>query len=137
MDPKRLSYSLSESHLSTSLFRISPLRGFLLPLLLTVIFLFGNVSLQADISSFERSLGGFSDDTLHLERISFVPRSDGMGYVIRFHQSARLDSFSLIQPASDLIQLEFFHSNIDTLGIQFPTYNEDVQEVRLLSLIHI
>ena len=134
MDPKRLSYSFSESHLSTSLFRISPLRGFLLPLLLAVIFFFGNVSLQADISSFERSIGGFSDDTLHLERISFVPRSDGMGYVIRFHQSARLDSFSLIQPASDLIQLEFFHSNIDTLGIQFPTYNEDVQEVRLYKL---
>ena len=58
-----------------------------------------------------------------------------MGYVIRFHQSARLDLFFFdSNPASDLIQLEFFHSNIDTLGIQFPTYNEDVQEVRLYKL---
>ena len=74
------------------------------------------------------------DDTLKLERISFAPRGDGMGYVIRFHHSARLDSFSLIQPASDLIQLELHHPNIDTLGIQFPIYNEDVQEVRLYKL---
>ena len=151
MDPKRPLPFFSEPTLSTFLSRKNFLWRVTLPLLVTAVYLCSNVNIHASHPSFNRTMGefgeeslafeqteaGFStsvEDTLHMERISFAPRGDGLGYVIRFHQSTRLDSFSLIQPASDLIQLELFHSNIDTLGIQFPTYNEDVQEVRLYKL---
>jgi len=75
-----------------------------------------------------------NQDTLQIERISFTPRSDGLGYVIRFHHSTRLDSFKIIQPASDLIQLELFHPEMDTLGMGFPNFDEDIQEIRLYEL---
>jgi len=75
-----------------------------------------------------------NQDTLQIERISFTPRSDGLGYVIRFHHSTRLDSFKIIQPASDLIQLELFHPEMDTVGIGFPNFDEDIQEIRLYEL---
>ena len=151
MDPKRPLPFFSESTLSPFLSRKNFLWWFTLPLLVTAVSLFSHFNVRAnhpysngtesgfgeESVAFEQTEAGFSttiEDTLHMERISFAPRGDGLGYVIRFHQSTRLDSFSLIQPASDLIQLELFHSNIDTLGIQFPTYNEDVQEVRLYKL---
>ena len=151
MDPKRPFYFCSTSPLLAFLLRKLFLRAHPLSLLSTVILMFGMLSPQAHSLSIERPISTIDknflktdrpvngrsttvDDTLKLERISFAPRGDGMGYVIRFHHSTRLDSFSLIQPASDLIQLELHHPNIDTLGIQFPTYNEDVQEVRLYKL---
>ena len=151
MDPKRPLPFFSEPTLLTFLLRKNFLWRFILFLLVAAVSLFSNFNVRAnhpyinriesgfgeESVTFEQTETGFStsiDDTLHMERISFAPRGDGLGYVIRFHQSTRLDSISLIQPASDLIQLELFHSNIDTLGVQFPTYNEDIQEIRLYKL---
>lgn len=70
----------------------------------------------------------------HLERISKAERSDGLGYVVRFHLSAPLDSFTVIQPAPDLIQMELFADNIDTTGIQMFNQEGKIQEVRLYKL---
>lgn len=70
----------------------------------------------------------------HLERISKAERSDGLGYVVRFHLSAPLDSFNVIQPAPDLIQMELFADNIDTTGIQMFNQEGKIQEVRLYKL---
>ncbi len=69
-----------------------------------------------------------------LDRISKAERSDGLGYVVRYHFSQPIDSFTVIQPAPDLIQMELFASNIDTSGIQMPIEQGKIQEVRLYKL---
>ena len=70
----------------------------------------------------------------HLTRISKAERSDGLGYVIRYHLTQPVDSFTVIQPAPDLIQMEIFSSEIDTSGIKMPNQEGKIQEVRLYKL---
>lgn len=70
----------------------------------------------------------------HLYRISKAERSDGLGYVVRYHFSAEIDSFTVIQPAPDLIQLQFFAESIDTTGIALPDEEGKIQEVRLYKM---
>lgn len=70
----------------------------------------------------------------HLNRISKAERSDGLGYVIRYHLTEAVDSFTVIQPAPDLIQMELYGSNIDTSGIKMPNQSGKIQEVRLYEL---
>tara|TARA_R110000868_G_scaffold37111_14_gene131632 strand:+ start:44509 stop:45795 length:1287 start_codon:yes stop_codon:yes gene_type:complete len=70
----------------------------------------------------------------HLERISKAERSDGLGYVVRYHLSATVDSFTVIQPAPDLIQMELFANEIDTSGIQIFEQDGKIQYVRLYKL---
>ena len=108
MDPKRPLPFFAEPTLSTFLSGKNFLWRFTLPLLVAVVFLFSNFNVQANHPSFNRTMGGFGEeslafeqtengistsveDTVHMERISFAPRGDGLGYVIRFHQSTRLD----------------------------------------------
>ncbi len=69
-----------------------------------------------------------------LERISKAERSDGLGYVVRYHLSQPVDSFTVIQPAPDLIQMELFHDNIDTTGIKIFNQEGKIQEIRLYKL---
>lgn len=69
-----------------------------------------------------------------LERISKAERSDGLGYVVRYHLSQPVDSFTVIQPAPDLIQMELFEEEIDTTGIQVFDDEGKIQEVRLYKL---
>lgn len=70
----------------------------------------------------------------HLERISKAERSDGLGYVVRYHFDQPIDSFTVIQPAPDLIQMELFSSSIDTSGISLPYESGKIQEIRLYKL---
>jgi N-acetylmuramoyl-L-alanine amidase len=58
---------------------------------------------------------------ISLSRISTVDRSDGKGAVIRYHFSEAVDSFEVIQPAPDLVQMVLY-GDIDTTGIQLPGY---------------
>ncbi len=79
----------------------------------------------------------FSQNTfaqIHLDRVSKAERSDGKGYVVRFHLDQPIDSFQVIQPAADLIQMQLFGNNIDTTGIQLPEIGGKIQEVRLYQL---
>lgn len=76
----------------------------------------------------------FANAQVRLERISKAERSDGLGYVVRYHLSASVDSFTVIQPAPDLIQMELFSSEIDTSGIEIFEQSGKVQEVRLYKL---
>jgi len=69
-----------------------------------------------------------------LHRVSNTARSDGMGYVIRFHQTAPVDSFEVLQPAPDLIQMVLYDDEIDTTGLQLPEQSEKLKEVRLYKL---
>lgn len=66
-----------------------------------------------------------------LDRISAVERSDGKGYVIRYHLDTMVDSFKVIQPASDLIQMVLYAEDIDTTGISFPPVTDKFKSVDL------
>lgn len=66
----------------------------------------------------------------NLSRISTVDRSDGKGAVIRYHFSEAVDSFEVIQPAPDLVQMVLY-GDIDTTGIQLPGYGDKVNQVIL------
>lgn len=68
-----------------------------------------------------------------LSRISTVDRSDGKGVVIRYHFEEAVDSFEVLQPAPDLIQMVLY-GDIDTTGIQLPDEGEKVKQVYLYKL---
>lgn len=70
----------------------------------------------------------------HLERVSNSARSDGLGYVVRYHLSAPVDSFDVLQPAPDLIQMVLYGEDIDTTGVLLPEKSEKLKEVRLYQL---
>jgi len=71
---------------------------------------------------------------VQLERISKAERSDGLGYVVRYHFDQPIDSFTVIQPAPDLIQMQLYANSIDTSGIRMPSQGGKIQEVRLYKL---
>ncbi|MEX0720202.1 MAG: N-acetylmuramoyl-L-alanine amidase [Balneolaceae bacterium] len=70
----------------------------------------------------------------HLERVSNSARSDGLGYVVRYHLTAPVDSFDVLQPAPDLIQMVLYGNDIDTTGVLLPEQSEKLKEVRLYEL---
>lgn len=72
--------------------------------------------------------------TAELQRVSNTARSDGNGYVMRYHLSVPVDSFDIIQPAPDLIQMTLYSEDIDTTDIMLPEKSEVLQEVRLYKL---
>ncbi len=55
-----------------------------------------------------------------LERVSAAERSDGKGYVIRYHLAQKVDSFRVYQPETDLVQMTFYSANVDTSSIATP-----------------
>ncbi|MEO1021768.1 MAG: N-acetylmuramoyl-L-alanine amidase [Bacteroidota bacterium] len=69
-----------------------------------------------------------------LERISKVERRDGKGVVVRYHFSEKVDSFTVIQPSSDLIQMTIFDEDFDTTGVRLPEDGSKIKEVRLYLL---
>lgn len=70
----------------------------------------------------------------HLQRVSNTARSDGMGYVVRYHFTTPVDSFEIIQPAPDLIQMVLYSQDMDTTGLMLPEQSEKLKEVRLYDL---
>lgn len=59
-------------------------------------------------STLSENLAPASANANQLSRISAARRSDGLGYVIRFHFSARPDSFRVFQPEQGLIQFAVY-----------------------------
>lgn len=59
-----------------------------------------------------------------LNRISAVERSDGLGYVIRYHLSAAVDSFEVFQPTENLIQMVLYAEKLDTSNFSLPQEND-------------
>lgn len=55
-----------------------------------------------------------------LEKISIHERSDGKGYVFRYHLTEAVDSFQVRQPSPDLIQLMLYSPRLDTLDFTSP-----------------
>lgn len=64
-----------------------------------------------------------------LTRISSAERSDGKGYVIRFHLEEAVDSFRVYQPSIDLIQMTLFGNKLDTTKVDLPTDHESFDEI--------
>jgi N-acetylmuramoyl-L-alanine amidase len=55
-----------------------------------------------------------------LERISANERSDGKGYVVRYHLNQMIDSSAVVQPTTDLIQMKLYSDYLDTLNLRLP-----------------
>lgn len=66
------------------------------------------------------SVAGFAQNNQlnNLKRVSAAERSDGKGYVIRFHLAEKADSFRVFQPTTDLIQMTLYGEDIDTTEIR-------------------
>ncbi|WP_212747578.1 N-acetylmuramoyl-L-alanine amidase family protein [Fodinibius saliphilus] len=64
-----------------------------------------------------------------LDRVSVAQRSDGQGYVSRFHMSQPVDSFNVYQPSIDLIQMTLYSSKIDTTEINLPEQSQIYDEI--------
>lgn len=65
----------------------------------------------------------------NLDRISTVERSDGKGYVVRYHLEEMVDSFKVVHSSPDLIQMSLYSTDLDTAGIQFPPVSSTFQNV--------
>jgi N-acetylmuramoyl-L-alanine amidase len=55
-----------------------------------------------------------------LPNISVATRSDGLGYVVRLHLASPADSFKLIQPSADLIQVAVYKNGIAINAVRLP-----------------
>ncbi len=58
-----------------------------------------------------------------LDRVTTTERSDGLGYVVRFHMTSRPDSFFIWQPNPKLIQLALFKNGISSENISTTNIN--------------
>ena len=55
-----------------------------------------------------------------LDRVSAVERSDGKGFVIRYHLSNTIDSSTVIQPSANLLQMVIYSADLDTTNFRYP-----------------
>lgn len=55
-----------------------------------------------------------------LYRVSAVERSDGKGYVVRFHLNEGVDSTKVLQPSADLFQVILYSPDLDTVNFDPP-----------------
>lgn len=69
-----------------------------------------------------------------LERISITERGDGNGYVLRYHLTEMVDSYDLIQPETNRVQMQLFSAGLDAAGVQMPETNEEITNVELIAL---
>lgn len=69
-----------------------------------------------------------------LNRISAVERSDGQGFVVRFHLSEAVDSSRVLQPTSNLFQVKLYSNQLDTAGFIPPVTNSVFNDFKLYNL---
>lgn len=55
-----------------------------------------------------------------LNRVSAVERSDGQGYVVRFHLTEGVDSSKVLQPRANLFQVKLYSEDLDTVNFTSP-----------------
>lgn len=55
-----------------------------------------------------------------LNRVSAVERSDGQGYVVRFHLTEAIDSSKVMQPRANLFQVMLYSEDLDTVNFISP-----------------
>lgn len=74
------------------------------------------------------------DDSNILERVSTAERSDGKGYVVRFHLEQEVDSFKVIQSSTDLIQMTLYGDQINGTEINYDTTSVVYDEIGFYNL---
>ncbi|MDX1639667.1 MAG: N-acetylmuramoyl-L-alanine amidase [Balneolaceae bacterium] len=75
-----------------------------------------------------------AQDTNILERVSTAERSDGKGYVVRFHLEQKIDSFKVIQPETNLIQMTLYGEQVNSSGIAYDTTTAVYDEIGFYDL---
>jgi hypothetical protein len=68
-----------------------------------------------------------------LDRISMTERSDGLGYVVRFHLTEPADSFQISQPEKSLIQILVYKFGLNSSNVELPQEHGLVSTIRLQS----
>ncbi|MDX1640319.1 MAG: porin family protein [Balneolaceae bacterium] len=79
------------------------------------------------------SLGSLSAQS-QLNRISITERSDGNGYVVRYHLTQMVDSFDVAQPEVNRVQMQLFSSTLDTEIVEMPETNDEITDVELIDI---
>jgi hypothetical protein len=69
-----------------------------------------------------------------LERISITERGDGNGYVLRYHLTEMVDSFDLIHPEINRVQMQLFSSGLEISDVDMPDLNDEITAVNLFEL---
>lgn len=69
-----------------------------------------------------------------LNRISITERSDGNGYVIRYHLTQIVASYELSQPELNRIQMQLFSSTLDAAAVDMPDTNNEITEIELIDI---
>ncbi len=59
-----------------------------------------------------------------LDRVTTTERSDGLGYVVRFHMTSRPDSFFIWQPNPKLIQLALYKNGVSSENVRTSNNNK-------------
>lgn len=93
---------------------------------------YGHTFLQWMLSLFfllGSALPLLAQDDNPLDQVSTAERSDGKGYVIRFHMDQPVDSFEVYQPGVDLIQMSLYSEEIDTSDIYLPKKSNVFDEI--------
>jgi hypothetical protein len=68
-----------------------------------------------------------------LTRVSIAERSDGEGFVLRFHLTEAPDSFQIARPSPQLVQLNIYGSELGT-GETPAGENDDITDIQLFDL---
>lgn len=71
-----------------------------------------------------------------LNRVSAVERSDGKGFVVRFHLSNAIDSSTVIQPSTNLLQMVIYSPEIDTTNFRYPPTGPVFSDFELFEIPH-
>lgn len=69
-----------------------------------------------------------------LNRISITERSDGNGYVIRYHLTEFIDSYDVIQPTPNRIQMQLFSPGLNAETVEMPEANAEIAEIGLIAI---
>lgn len=69
-----------------------------------------------------------------LPRISVAERSDGLGYVIRYHFSSAPDSFKVFQPSANLVQIAIYKNGVSLANTQLPSGSAGVTGLNLTEI---
>jgi opacity protein-like surface antigen len=68
-----------------------------------------------------------------LNRVSIAERSDGAGFVLRYHLTAAPDSFAVARPAANLLQINIYGSRLSAEELPVDV-NEQIEDIRLFDM---
>lgn len=74
-------------------------------------------------------LAAAQENALH--RISTSERSDGKGHVIRLHMEQEADSFTVLQPEAELVQMAVYGERLDTAGVTLDGIRDTFREITI------